>query len=155
MVPNIEANKVLDLAERLGVEIIMLPPEVDLSYRWQKKMTKMHGVSRCPAQWPCYASFGNPETGVLGKLCIPSWRIHDHWNWDGVILLPEILLLHELAHCVVGEESNTIPWEQKHCLALWGDDSPQKRSLEIYEEGAAGEEEIREARRYLEDLGLL
>jgi hypothetical protein len=149
-VPHLGARQVLAFARTLGVRVVDLDsidydPEFGINYdeTAQRWMQQNFGAGRCPdgdhGGVYLYASYGMPKKGKRGTLFVPG-HVEDEEEWDQAFsYTPEVILLHEIAHTVVGSEKNTSIWETEAVRALFGEsDLPDSvwQEMQQYQDGA-------------------
>lgn len=150
LIPHQGVRDVLRFARSLGVRVVDLD-EIGYddwnhsitydpdSQAWMKKHFK---ASRCPDgdhHVYVYASNGEPKTGRRGTLFIPS-QVEDKEEWEHAFSYrPEVVLLHEIAHTIVGSEKRTCIWETEAVRVLFGEselDDSVWQGLQNYQGGA-------------------
>jgi len=99
----------------------------------------------------------NLQTGTAGAVFLTLDNMsrevsaNSFYPYHGVVVL-----LHEIAHAVVGpEEEFTVPWEQAALLELFPDKGGLYENLIHYEEGAGSEETLLRCHRHLEQVGII
>lgn len=138
-------EKVLELGRRFGVGVLMLT-EGDRP-KWPASPSPLSSMTQ-----PLYASFKKlPGTVFLGQ----DFHTWGKFSSDGEDYSPEVVVLHEIAHSVVGPEYLTVPWEIAACNYLWPDDPSKLEEMSQYGDGAASDLQLKIGSRTLIRLGLL
>lgn len=159
-------QQVIDLGRACGVKFFTFPR----GFGAEGEMKALFDASPCPLNSSdpltvsLFCCMADVEKGTAGLVFFPLDLTIEEWeeSWEPyaeskALLHGAIVLLHEVAHAVVGEEEElTVPWEQVACHELFRDSGTSMfDNLLHYEDGAGMPDGIFWAERQLVSCGVL